>query len=74
MTFTPNTSQHSDRVDHPRRGKETHDSWANLKGGGRLFSMTGNGEQIRGTVSGLGSVIGLSSKEDFMILLNRNFS
>ena len=34
------------------------DSWVNLNGGGQLSDKPGNGEQIRGMVSGLGSVIG----------------
>ncbi len=38
--------------------KKKQGSWANLKGGGQLTSKGGNGEQIRGMVSGLGSVGG----------------
>ena len=46
------------------------ESWANLKGGGQLADKSGNGEQMHGKVSGLGSAIGLPSKEDFMSMLN----
>ncbi len=38
--------------------KNKHGSWANLKGGGQLTAKAGNGTQIRGMVSGLGSVSG----------------
>ena len=38
--------------------KKKHGSWANLKGGGQLAAKAGNGEQMRGMVSGLGSVSG----------------
>jgi hypothetical protein len=54
------------------KGKK-NDSWENLKGGGQLSTKTGNGEEIRGTVSGLGSVSGLPPKEGFMNMLIRNF-
>ena len=37
-------------------------SWANLKGGGQLASKAGNGEQMCGMVTGLGSVSGLPSQ------------
>ena len=36
--------------------KKKHGSWANLKGGGQLPTKVGNGEQMRGMASGLGSV------------------
>ena len=38
--------------------KKKHGSWANLKGGGQLTVKVGNGEQMCGMVSGLGSVSG----------------
>ncbi len=41
-----------------RRKKKKHGSWANLKGGGQLATKTGNGEQMCGMVTGLGSVSG----------------
>ena len=52
---------------------ENNDSWENLKGGGRLVSKTGIGDQVCGMVSGLGSVSGLPSKEGFMIMFSLNF-
>ena len=53
---------------------ENNDSWVNLKGGGKLASESGNGEQMCGMVPGLGSVSGLPSKEGFMSLLSRSVS
>jgi hypothetical protein len=38
--------------------KRKHDSWANLTGDGQLTTRSGNGEQMRVMVSGLGSVSG----------------
>ena len=46
----------------------------NLKGGGELSDKTGNGEQMCGMVTGLGSVIGLPTKESLMSMFNRNFT
>jgi hypothetical protein len=40
------------------RLEKKNGSWANLKGGGQLAAKVGNGEQMRGMVSGLGSVSG----------------
>ncbi len=49
-------------VDDLRRKRSTakrkHGSWANLKGEGQLATKAWNGEQMRGMVSGLGSVSG----------------
>ena len=55
-------------------GKKNNGSWVNLKGGGQFATKTGNGQQMCGMVSGLGSVIGLPSKEGFMIMISRNFA
>ncbi len=38
--------------------EKKHGSWANLKGGGQLAVKVGNGAQMFGMVSGLGSVSG----------------
>ena len=52
----------------------------NLKGGGQLATKSGDGEQMCGMVSRLGSVIGcvfgfvVRWKEDFVSILNRNFA
>ena len=48
-------------------------SWSTLKGGGKLATKVGNGEQMCGMVSGLGSVSGLPLKKGVMIMLSRNF-
>ena len=45
----------------------------NLKRGVQVAAKSGNGEQIRGMVPGLGSVNGLPSKEGVMRILSRNF-
>ncbi len=53
--------------------KKYNDSWVNLKGGGKLVTKEGNGEQMRGMVPGLGSVHGYPPRMSLCIL-NRNFT
>ena len=45
-----------------RLGKHNKDAWVILKGGGKLATKVGNGEQMCGMVPGLGSVRGYPHK------------
>ena len=57
--FTHTCYTHTHDHTHTHTHTHTHNgSWVNLKGGGRLTTKVGNGEQMSGMVSGLGSVSG----------------